>query len=510
MKNKQLKLGAILSYVSIAINITAGLLYTPWMIEQIGDANYGLYTLANSIITLFLVDFGLGSAVSRYVSKYRAEGRQDKIDNFLGAIYRLYFVIDAIIFIVLTVVFFLIDIIYTKLSPAELYSFKIVYIISASFAVINFPFVTFNGILNAYEKFIQLKLADIIYRVLLVGVTIIALLFDYKSEYKLFALVVIHVGAGLISVIYKFIVINKALPIKVNFKHHDLNLYKDIFGFSIWITVSLLAQRLVFNITPTVLSATVANASFAVAVFGIVTTIEGYTYTVTTAINGMFMPKISRDYEGENAEEKIMPLFLGVGKYQYALNGLIVTGFAVVGNSFINLWMGPEYHHAYYGVLLVLIPGIFLNSLQIANTAMIVKKKVNLQAYVYLATGVINIILSIILSSKFGVLGACISIFVAYMLRAIAIHIISWKIMKFDIPKFMLKCYLRMSLPIVITIVLGLVINYIIPDMGWKMFIGKAIAVASVYLVLIFIIGLEKKERSFVLDIFKRKIKKRN
>ena len=57
----QIKIGAILSYLSIGINIIAGLLYTPWMVDTIGKSDYGLYTLANSLITLFLVDFGLSS-----------------------------------------------------------------------------------------------------------------------------------------------------------------------------------------------------------------------------------------------------------------------------------------------------------------------------------------------------------------------------------------------------------------------------------------------------------------
>ena len=105
-KSRQLKIGAILSYVSIIVNVIAGLIYTPWMVNQIGKSQYGLYTLANSLIALFLLDFGLGSATTRYVSKYRAEGDEEKVSNFLGVIYKLYLIIDAIIFSVLLILFF--------------------------------------------------------------------------------------------------------------------------------------------------------------------------------------------------------------------------------------------------------------------------------------------------------------------------------------------------------------------------------------------------------------------
>ena len=33
--NNQIKLGALLSYFSIAVNVIAGLFYTPWMINSI-------------------------------------------------------------------------------------------------------------------------------------------------------------------------------------------------------------------------------------------------------------------------------------------------------------------------------------------------------------------------------------------------------------------------------------------------------------------------------------------
>ena len=84
MYNKQIKWGAILSYISIAVNIVAGLLYTPWMVGIIGKSQYGLYTLANSLITLFLVDFGLSSATGRYLSKYNANGDHEGAERFLG------------------------------------------------------------------------------------------------------------------------------------------------------------------------------------------------------------------------------------------------------------------------------------------------------------------------------------------------------------------------------------------------------------------------------------------
>ena len=101
--SKQIKAGALLSYFAIAFNMIAGLIYTPWMISKIGQSNYGLYTLATSLITMLVMDFGMGAAVSRYVSRYRAEGNQTAVNNFLGLVYKIYFLIDAVILSILAV-----------------------------------------------------------------------------------------------------------------------------------------------------------------------------------------------------------------------------------------------------------------------------------------------------------------------------------------------------------------------------------------------------------------------
>ncbi len=497
--SKQIKFGAVLSYVAIAFNIISGLLYTPWMVDTIGQSQYGLYTLANSLITMFLVDFGLSMATGRYLSKYNAEGNREAAERFLGAVYKLYMLIDAVIFTVLFVLFFFLDQIYVKLTPSELEQFKVVYIISALFSVINFPFVTFNGILTAYEKFVPLKVIDLLYRVFNIAFTVIALLMGQG----LYALVSVHAAVGLLVIVLKFFVIQKTVPLKVNMKRAEKGIYKEIFGFSIWVTISSLALRLIINITPSILGIT-ANAA-AIAVFGIITTIEGYTFTITNAINGMFMPKISQIMARNNAENELNKLFLSVGKIQYGINGLIVAGFAVMGQSFISLWMGNDFSEAYYGALLIIVPGLFFNSLQIATTAMVVTNQVKLCAWVNIGTGILNVLLSFPLSYYWGATGACMSICIAYVAKNIVLHIIYHKVLPLNIISFIKDCYLRMSVPIIIAIIAGFVMNYFIPDGGWLFFLLKAGIIAVLYLICSLTIGYTKEERKKILCYIKRR-----
>lgn len=495
----QIKWGAVLSYLSIGCNILLGLLYTPWMVETIGKSQYGLYTLANSTITLFLVDFGLGSATTRYLSKYNAEGDTEGAERFLGAVYKLYLMIDAVILILLTLVFLGMDRIFVNLTPEELTQFRVVYAITALFSVVNFPFITFNGILTAYEKFIPLKITDILYRLFTVGFTVIALLMGYG----LYALVSVHAVVGLLTLVIKSAVIYRTIPIKVDFRRTSGNIYREIAGFSFWMMITSLVARLVIGIMPSILGI-VANSG-EIAVFGIMITIEGYAYTITTAIASFFMTRVSAAMLQKDSEKYTNQLFLTVGKFQYAILGLIIAGFAVNGWNFIKLWMGQEYTQAYAGILLMIIPGLFAYPMQIADTMMIVMKKVKQIALITAATSLVNVCLALPMAKRFGALGACISICVAYLVRDILLNITYHRELPLDIPRFIKECYVKMSVPIWMTVVCGGMMNRCIPDGGWGVFLLKAAMTVLIYLVTLVCFGLSGRERHSLLNRLKRK-----
>lgn len=489
--NKQIRNGAILSYISITINILSGLVYTPWMVSRIGQSQFGLYTLANSIISLFLLDLGLGLATSRYISKYRAEGNQEKIDFFLGSIYKIYAALSGVLLVFFSVFFFCIDYVYTQLTVEEIRQFRVVYCISAGFSVINFPFVTFDGILSSYEKFIPLKLTEIAYRILYIATTSVALLLNHG----LYVFVGLHAVVGLAITLAKGIIIKRTLPIRICFHKQDNRLYREIFSFSLWVSITSLAQRLIFNLMPSILG--VVASSSAIAVFGIVTTIESYAYTVIAAIKGLFMPRVSELLLKD--EKGLGSLNLSVGKFLYGLNGLIIVGFTILGKDFLLLWMGPEYADAYAGILLVLIPGLFYNSLQIANTTIIATKKVDLQAYVTVGTGVINVILAFPLSYRYGVIGSCLAIFIAYIARAIALNIMYHKVLPFDMLEFSKECYLKMSIPIVVAVLCCAPLHDVSISSDWLGLIIKGILVSAIYFVSIFVLGMSKVDRKAAL-----------
>lgn len=493
---KQLKLGALLSYLAIGINIISALIYSPWMLSKIGSDNYGLYTLAASLINMFLLDFGISSAVSRFVSKYLAEGRQDKINQLLGVVYKLFFGIAALIGLVLFVVYFFVDKIYLSLTAAELEKFKVVYIISATYSILSLPLhITVTGVLNSYEKFIQNKLTDLAHKIF----TVLLIASCLALGYGLYTLVTITALSNIVVLLAKLILIKIYTPIKVDFKFWDKTLLKEIFSFSVWVLINTICSRLIMNICPNILAIT--SGTLAITIFGFASALEGYSYTFASALDGLFMPKIARITYKEGETRDVLPLMIKVGRFQYHLIGLIFIGFLLVGKDFVTLWLGKDYTTVYYCAVLLLLPAPFYLSQQIGKNTMVVTGQVKYLTFVNIAKATVNVILATVLSYFWGALGACISICVSYFVRNLANLYLYRKKLNLDIKQFCIKCYGKMSIPMILTLGFGFAIEYFSKNISWISLFIKAALIFVIYEALIYILALEPIEKKTIKNL---------
>ncbi len=505
----QIKGGSIISYGTIAFNIALGLLYTPWILQEIGSSSYGLYTLASSLIALFLLDFGMSAAVSRFVSRYRALDDQKAVNAFVGIATKFYLIICTIIAVILIGIFFNIGHIYKNLSVDELSAFKIVFIITGFFVVVCFPVNVCNGILNAYEQYIPLKLADVINKGLTVVVTIIAL----KLHGGLYALVFINGFCNLLTMLVKLLFIKLRTPVKLNLRNKsDKNTMKEIFQFSLWSTVKTLAQQMVFNLIPTVLAMT--TNTFAISMYGFANVIEGYVYNITQAVNGFFMPSVSRIVVKEENASKALPLMTKVGRINLSIISLLLIGLTVLGKEFVTLWLGAEYLQLYYCIIVLVIPYFISSSQQIAETSVTVMNKVQYSALINLIIGVTNLIVAYFVSQKYGVIGVCTVTGAMFILRSVLSNLVYIFVLKINILKFFASCHLKMLPGIIISLILSYLFNmaitkYNILPSGWIFFFAKAGIISVIYFICMWLLGWNKFEKDLILSFTTRFIKKR-
>lgn len=497
--SRQIKLGALMSYIAIAINIISGLVYTPWMISSIGRENFGLYTLALSVITLFVFDFGLSNAVTRFISKYLAEGRQDKANNCIGLVYRLYIIIDIILFLILVGVFFFIPQIYKELTPVEIEKFKIVYLMAAMYAIISFPFIPVNGVLSAHECFIQLKVCDVLHKLIIVGTMTICLVLNYG----LYALVMVNAISGVLNIAFKLWCIKRYTRQKISWHYFDKAGLKEIAGYSGWVTVIALAQRCIFNLAPSILGA--LSGSTSIAILGIAITLEGYTYTFANALNGLFLPKVSRVLANNNGD--IMPLMIKMGRIQIYIVGLIIFGVVCLGQDFIQLWVGDGFKDSYLCAVLIIIPSFFHLPQMIGNDAIFAANKVKQLSVIFILMAILNIIGAVVLSPSLGATGICISVFISYLVRTIGMDVIFQKEMKLDVYYFFRETFVNLSVPMALCLICGFVLEYAIPMTGWIGFIVKVGLFCGCYAIITYSLAMNSSEKKLILTPVRKILK---
>lgn len=495
----QIKTGAIISYISLFVNIITGLVYTPWVINSIGKESYGLYSLAMSVITLFVFDFGLGSAIQRYVSKYLSEGRQDLVDKLLGLVFKIYLIGDVIVLASLTIIYFFIPSIYQGLTADELGDFKIVYLIAALFCVISFPFIPLNGIISSYEKFIQLKSCDLIHRIIVVVLMTSCLLLGGG----LFALVIVNSIAGITIIVLKLAILGKSRLRAIQFRYWDKSLLRAVFSFSVWVTVIQLAQRCMFNLAPSILAAYANSAS--VTILGIAITLEGFTYSFATALNGMFLPRVSRLLTGGKREE-ILSLMIRVGRIQIYVIGLICVGFICTGREFIQVWLGDGFSEVYICALFIILPSFLQLPQEIGCTTIIAEGKVKKQAYAFLAMAAVNLILAFPLSKFYGVKGLCISIMISYLVRTVLLDAFFYRELKINVFVFFRDSFLKIVPSLIIATLCTFLLISFIPFGGWGGFVLKAMFCLAVYALSVFILPMNQEEKELIIGPLKRLI----
>ena len=188
----QLKIGAVLSYISIFLTNIIALLYTPYLLRMLGQSEYGLYSLVASVIAyLTVLDLGFGNAIVRYTAKYRVENRQEEQYEMFGMFLILYIGIGVFALLIGLGLYFNVDTLFSSsMDYDEIRKIQIMMLLMTLNLAITFPFSLFGSIITAYEDFIFQKLINIA-RIILNPLVMVVML---NMGYKAIGLSLIHIS----------------------------------------------------------------------------------------------------------------------------------------------------------------------------------------------------------------------------------------------------------------------------------------------------------------------------
>lgn len=498
----QLKLGVVLSYATSAVSLLLGLFYTPWMIGLIGQSSYGLYTLAISVINLFLMDMGLGTALTRFLSKCYAEKRYDDANRYLHTAFAIYTSLAFIVAVALIVVYFLIERIYAGLNASEIEVFKSLYVVVALYSVISLPFMSQQSILIANERFVAYRATGLIQKLFVAILTIVCLL----AGQGVYAIVAATAAGNIVFILVRAFLIRRLTDAKVSVCIPERADVRELIGFSGWVAVSELCNRCNWALAPSVLG--ILSNTTAISVFGLASQLESYVYSIADAISALLMPKMTRAIQDDKGGEKLTETMVMIGRFQLFVAGAIILGFGVCGHAFIKTWLSESYDGLWSCTMLVISPHLLLLPQSPGSIAIIASGNVRQKSAISVSTMLIGLFGSCCLAPTYGALGTCFSLGFGFVMSSLLMTILLKKKLSLGVKRFYSGVYGRWIVPATILTISGSFILNVVDPCGWGPLVLCCALFALCYVALMFFTFLNKTERARILAFACRKGKK--
>lgn len=490
----ELKSGVILSYVNLGISTLIPFFYTPVMLSMLGQAEYGLYSLSQSAVSyLSLLSFGFGSTIIRYIAKCRSEEKRNEEESIFGFFLALYCVLALLVGLCGIVIAFNIEPIFHRgLSDAELSKMKVLVLIMTFNTALSFPISVFSSVITAHEKYIFRKLVDMLSTVIAPIANLIALYMGFASVGMAVAATIVQVSMLPLSVLYCL----KHLKIRPRFSKLPAGLIREMVGFSAFSFIGSIVDML-FWATDKVILGMLASST-AVAVYNIGATFNNMVMSVSTSLSGVLMPRITGMVVKNQDKNVLTELFIKVGRLQFIIVALIVSGFAVFGQTFILLWAGSEYREAYWVAILTMFPLCIPLIQNTGHSIVVAQNKHQFRSIVYLIIAIVNVVSTYILVPYMGIIGAALCSCIAYLLgQGIAMNWYYYYKTGIDIPLFW-KNIGKMAIVPLGMLICGLWMQKYVALTSWAEFFLAVVAYSAVYLVLMYRFTFNTYEKELI------------
>jgi len=499
MKINQLKAGVILSYLTELVCVISGIVYTPVMLRLLGKSEYGLYQLVNSVVSyLSLLSLSFGSGYLRFYSKYKAKEDNTSVKKLNGMFLIVFSIVSIIcIFCGVVMIHNARAILGPELTGAELSKAKVLMGLLVLGMVFSFLGSVFNCFVTANEMFFFQRLLNFLRALLNPFITLPLLIMGFGS----IAMVMVSVGLSIAAFCANLSFCIKKLKMEFTFKGLKFSLLKEIWIFTSFIFINTIVDQINWSIDKVLIGRELGTA--AVAVYGVAASLNSMYISFSTAISSVFVPKVNMIVAQKN-NSLLDHLFAKVGRLQFIIVWLVMSGYILFGKEFIEFWAGEGYEKAYYVGLLLMVP---VTVPLIQNIGIEIQRAKNMhkaRSIVYLIMALINIGITILFMKKWGIIGAAAGTALALVLcNGVFMNIYYHKKIGLDIRKFWQEI-LAFLPTILVLIVIGVLLNKLITLDNLLGLIIKIVIYTGLYCLGMFLFGMNDSEKENIILPFKK------
>lgn len=407
------KIGVIYSYGLMLVEILSTMLFTPYLIRMLGQAEYGVYQLVSSITSyLVLLDLGVGSSVIRYMAKYRSDKDMPSQRRFLGIVTIYYLLIALTALLVGIGVRFAFPQMFAKgLSAAEVELAEKLFTVTMCNTAFSLATAGFANTLIAYERFNVSKGASIVLTLVKILASFVALKLGFSSLGVVCVNLAVNVLTRLVYMLYVLL----KLKIFPSFRNISFSFIKEVASYSSFILLQLIASHINAMSDQILLGIFAKGASVIIGIYGVGAQILQYFKTIGSHFTSVLMPGLVRLVESGADHEQYEKEMTRISRIVFMVLALVFTVFAVFGKDFICLWAGEENAQAYLVAVTLMFPTLFSYSEGVGYQLLQAMAKHRLPAVVQVLSAILNIGLTILLIRwnplKGAVLGSFIALF---------------------------------------------------------------------------------------------------
>lgn len=502
------KQGVIFSYLYMFAEILSSMLFTPYLIRSLGQAEYGVYSLVATMTSyLLLLDMGIGNAIIRYMAKFRTHKDIDGQRKFLGVSVSFYTVISILVIIAGIIIRANMQSFFGKgLSTDELKLAKAMFSITMVNTAVTLFTASFKKTMIAYEKFVINKSIGIATIALRVMLSVLLLMSGMGGIGVVSANFIMNAISSLVYISYVIIKL-KVVP---KFSAIEKSFIKEVFSYSAFIFIQMIATQVNSMADQILIGAFVAGSSVILAIYAVGANVTHYFQNIATSINGVLMPGIVKMVEKEATPNQLLDEMVKIGRLLFIMLGLIWIVFLVNGRDFIELWAGKANSDGYLVAVIIMLPLMFTLIQGAGSQILWAMNKHKIQAYLKLASAALNIILIIFLIKIMNpLLGAAIGTSMSYFVSDVVVmNVVFKKYIKISMLEYYKRLFKGILPALVITCILGYAFTFININQAID-FISGCMFMVIVYILLLLAFGMNSNEKRmfmpFVNKIFRKK-----
>ena len=495
----QKKVGVLLSYGQIIITVLANLLYTPIMLRFLGQSEYGVYSLSNSVIGYFaLLYTGMSSTYLRYYSVYNENNDRQAIGKLNGLFLLLFSLIGSVSLIAgLLVAGNLEYILGSGLTEYEFSLAKVLFIIMSFNMALLMPKTVFAAIVIAQEQFIFIKALGICTALFGPLLSILLLYFGFGSIGMSIVALTLTLTDLLVNIWY----CRAKLKLPFIFSQLPYKLLPGMAAFSVFIMIQGIMDQFNWHLGKILLSYVADSAAIAVYTIGL--QIDLLFSSMAAAFFGVVVPQIYRLVHDGKTDE-ITYIWIKVGRYQFYVLFFIWAAFLIFGRNFVQLWAGADYDDAYW-VAIILITPIVIHLCQVLGMEILRAYNKHAQwVMIHLLFSAAGFIISIPFAMKYGAIGVAVGTGInTFIVTNIYDNWYYYKAGKLDVFKFF-KNFAGFLPAAAVTMLTGGFMAYVFNADSWWNFSALIFGFNIIYLLIMYVLAMNNEEKIILKNALRK------